>query len=413
MKELLERFVLLALPGAVAWLGVVTIGCQNPSTRVQLPHLVDADELDEPVRRQLLASRDAVTRLQTAGDQRDQALGRALGNLAMVYHAYRDYEPARRCYRQAHDLDRQEFHWAYLLARVERSLGHLDESDDAFDEALILRPDYLPALVWRAENAVDDNRLVEAEEGFRRALEVTPTCAQANYGLARVALSRGDAESAIEFLDSAHEQQREATPILYSLGLAHRSLGDAERAQFFLERIPTSHLLRRSIALDDPVMREVHALELGATAYEHRGQRAAARGQYGLAASELRQAVILDGERIEARHNLALALLHLGRGEEARGEIDEILQLHPDFAPTLVLLGRLLQRDGELEEAEHHLRRATKADPASAKAHLALAELLVSIGDRDAARLASERARLLDPNVETKEAATAIGGSGS
>ncbi len=363
-----------------AW--IVSCSEERPA-EVRLPPLPAVDELEEAVRQQFQERYALVERLLPVGGQNDEALSNALGNLGMVYQAYQDHASARLCYLQATTLDPKEFRWVYLLGFVERQLGNLGDSDAAFESALASRPGDLPTLVWRGENAFDQGRLAEAGERFQQALATSPACVRARYGLARVALESGNPSQALVDLERAHAAQPRASPILYALGLAHRALGDVERAATYFEKMPDSHLVRRGIAFDDPVVREVQALERGAMVHEHRGLKAAAQGRYGVAAAELREAVTLDNRRIEARHNLALALLRLGRRQEARDEIDAILERAPDFVPTHILLASLLLEEGRLDAAEQHLCRAVSLDPSSPQASLALNEFFAAVGEKD------------------------------
>lgn len=365
---------------------VLLTSCQDRGEELHLPPLPAPEELEESVYQQFQERYQVVERLLAADSRNEEALGSAFGTLGMVYQAYQDHTSARLCYRQARILDPGEFRWAYLLGFIERKRGDHPASDVAFDGALALRPGDLPTMVWRGENAFDQGHLEVAGKRFQEALQLSPDCALARYGMARVALASGEARQALVDLEAAHAVQPRASPILYSLGLAHRALGDLERAAEYFDQMPGSHLLRRGIAFDDPLVREVQALERGAMAHEHRGLRAAAQGRYGVAAAELREAVALDPQRIEARHNLALAFLHLGRRQEAREEIDAILHQAPEFAPTHILLAGLLREEGLLEAAEQHLRQAVVLDPGSSQAQSTLAEFLAATGRGQASK---------------------------
>ena len=372
-------------------------GCPDPRASLHLPELPDLEALDEPVRRQFEQRHAAVQRLMAAQQRDATELARAFGNLAMVYHAYRDLGIARICYKSARELDPEAFRWAYLLAVVERDLGDFAASDAIFEEALSLRENDLPSLIWRAENALDEHRIEEAGMRFQMAYEIRPEEARAHFGLARVALERGDFQDALKHLETAQGAQPSATPVLYSMGLVYRSLGDLERSQEYMDRIPKDHLKRIDLTLTDPLAREVRELERGAMVHEHRGLKAAAQGRFGVAASELGEAVALDEDRHETRHNLALALLRLGRRAEARKELDEVLTREPSFAPSHLVVANLLREDGLLQEAELHLLAAIEADPQSAKPHLALAELLDAMGLDERAKESHARAAELDP----------------
>ena len=378
----------------VAWaLGA----CADRPEPMELPALPDLAEAEEAVRDQFHRHFEVVKRLLGAEPRNEEALGRALGELGMVFHTYEDPVAARQCYRHARALDPREFRWGYLLGMVERNLGALEASNEAFLRALDLRPGDLPTVVWLGENAFDQNALDEASGRFQEALELAPDCAKAQLGAARVALEQGEPAKALGFLEAAFELQPQASPVLYNLGLAHRNLGNLEKAGEFFDRVPRSHLQRRGVAFEDPILEEVASLERGAMAHEHRGLRAAAQGRYGVAAAELRQVVALDPDHLEARHNLALAFLRLRREAEALVEIEEVLRRAPDFAPTHVLFAGWLREAGDLEKAEDHLRQAVSADPALATAHLALASLLEASGREDEAQASYDRVRVLDP----------------
>ena len=190
-----------------------------------------------------------------------------------------------------------------------------------------------------------------------------------------MALERGDGREALEPFETAHSQQPQATSVVYTLALAHLALGNAEQAQRLFEEVPRNYLERREVTFDDPLAQEVGGLRRGAMAHEHRGLKAAARKQYGVAAAELAEAIALDGNRLDARHNLALAYLHLGRSEEARVQLREVLARDPEFASSHLLLGLVLRDDGSLDSAVDHLRRALELDPSLTRAETALREI--------------------------------------
>lgn len=389
----------LSLALAAAALTVASTACYPPPEPTRLPELMLGEELEPAVRGQIIKAQARVTQLLKADEAGDRDTAAALGHLGMVYHAYQRLDSASTCYRQARRLDPDEFRWAYYDGVVSRSMGDYEASEAALAKALELRPDDVPTLLARGENAFDRLQLDVAEARFQKALAIAPGSVSALFGIGRVALERGEPRLALETLQAAHGLQPNASPILYALGLAHRGVGDADTATSFFDRVPRSHLTSRGVAVDDPMMRKVAALDRGALGREHRGLKAAAQGRFDLAVAEFREVVALDGGRVEARHNLALALLRLGRREEAVAEIHEILARWPHFVPSLVLLAQVEQHQGDVDEAESRLRAAISADPQSAKAHHALAQLLEATGRSELAAVSFESARALDPTL--------------
>jgi Flp pilus assembly protein TadD len=67
-------------------------------------------------------------------------------------------------------------------------------------------------------------------------------------------------------------------------------------------------------------------------------------GRLEEAAKAFQEALRLDGTNHHHAFNLGLALLRLGRPEEARPHFEKALALNPRFAPAREELGRLARR---------------------------------------------------------------------
>ena len=67
--------------------------------------------------------------------------------------------------------------------------------------------------------------------------------------------------------------------------------------------------------------------------------------------------------------------IQLNRPEEAAGAVTPYLQQHPDDPRALRLLGIARALQGELQEAQHHFRRALAIDPQNSEVQRALADL--------------------------------------
>src|SRR6476661_7123430 len=65
----------------------------------------------------------------------------AVGQLAMVIHAYQQYDAAARVYTRAHLLEPRNFDWLYLLGAVQKAQGAFDSAVESFRAALVIRPD--------------------------------------------------------------------------------------------------------------------------------------------------------------------------------------------------------------------------------------------------------------------------------
>lgn len=364
-----------------------------------LPALPDLAGADPAVRDQLRERHDFVARLRAGERATAGGLAWGFGRLGKAYHAYLYFGRARTCYASARRLDPEDYRWAYYLGHLERTEGDFEVSNGHFEAVLALRPDYLPAVVWLGENALDQQRPERAEARFRQALELDAGCVRARAGLGRVALARGELAAAARHLEAASAAQPDASSLHYALGLAYRGLGDEARSRSLLGRVPADDQARVPVAFDDPLMQEVSDLRGGSQTHVRLGAKALARGRFRIAVAEFEAAVAADPDRPDARYNLAASLLRIGRRPQARAALDELIERSPGYVQARVLLARMLIAEGELAAAEGHLRQALESDPDAERVHLVLGEALRQSGRLEAALASYRRARELAPGL--------------
>jgi tetratricopeptide (TPR) repeat protein len=105
-----------------------------------------------------------------------------------------------------------------------------------------------------------------------------------------------------------------------------------------------------------------------------------------------------DPEDPRVRHELAFALMELGRTGEAIAELRRVVEERPGFAEALYNLGSALAREGRNAEAVAALESAVAADPRYAEAHNNLGVLLQSEGRLEDALRSYRRAIALRPD---------------
>lgn len=130
------------------------------------------------------------------------------------------------------------------------------------------------------------------------------------------------------------------------------------------------------------------ALRLHRTADRHYalGNARAQQEDYQGAARAYQDALALDDGHVDARANLAVAYYNLGRHEEARRELEKVLERRPDDADLHYNLGGVLMALGELRRAEEELLRAQALDPDLAQVYLGLGALYLEEGRPQEAR---------------------------
>src|SRR5690242_11680178 len=77
---------------------------------------------------------------------------KAVGGLAMVLHAYQQYDAAAQMYKRARALEPQNFDWVYLLGAAEKAQGAFDAAAESFRSALRIKPGDVPAQLRLAES---------------------------------------------------------------------------------------------------------------------------------------------------------------------------------------------------------------------------------------------------------------------
>jgi O-antigen ligase/cytochrome c-type biogenesis protein CcmH/NrfG len=137
--------------------------------------------------------------------------------------------------------------------------------------------------------------------------------------------------------------------------------------------------------------------------YYTKGLRYQAAGQPNRASLEYARAIGWRGWDFRYHHNLGLVQLEGKRPAEAEVALRRSLELHPNNAAALRLLGRALWlQEKDAAQAVSLLHRAAELDPLNPEGHQWLARALQQREDRAGAIAAWERARALQPqNAET------------
>lgn len=274
------------------------------------------------------------------------------------------------------------------LGDVEKARAHLlrnRHTPVSFPDPLV---DSLAPLVQSARRhfnaGVDALRRGDHEPAvrhFRDGLAIDPENSLSHYnlGLALVALGRHDeAEGALR---RSLELNPDYSYAHYNLGVLLTDDGRVEEAARHFEK---AHEL-------DPRDPEAH-LEW-ATAL-------AARGDVQRAVEELRNLVETHPEHAGARLRLASLQARLGRSADARRLLERLLAgdaTQRERAEGHLLLGRLADQRGALDEALEHYRQAAEIDPQAKENQLAWGAALGRAGRFAEATIPYQRAAQLAP----------------
>jgi tetratricopeptide (TPR) repeat protein len=358
-------------------------------------HWPRLSELEAEVREQLSAAQKSLTALATNPATSNQSLSEAYGTTGEIYHAYSLASPARECYLNAAALAPKDFRWIYFLAKIDQQEGRTDEAMRRFRAARVLRPDYVAAAVNLGNIHLELNQLRDAEVNFQAALTLDSGNPAAAYGLGQVALSKRNYAEAANYFERALARLPDANRIHYSLFLAYRSLGQAEKAKAHLAQQGTV-----GVRVADPLVDALQDLIKGERLHLVRGKQALGAKRYAEAADEFRKAIAGKPDSVAAHLNLGTVLALTEDGKGAAAEFEEVLRLAPNNMTAHYNLAVLAASSNDHARAIAHLQSILSVDQNDLGARFLLAQELGKAGRVEAALSEFSRVVEADPNNE-------------
>lgn len=223
----------------------------------------------------------------------------------------------------------------------------------------------------------------EAEAEYKAALDIEPGRLEGRYGLARVAVLRGDSPAAIASLDAILKGKPDYAPAWMMLGEVSLTRGDMNGAYAAFDR-----------AID--------LLPTNPHAYTARARARLTAGDLdGAKQDAARVAELSPRDPIAGYLRAAIAF---AEGDLARAdqEFTSIQQIFEAFPPAMLLGGLIKYRKGELGQAEHFLRRYTNMNPENGEAQRALAMVRVRSGQALSAAQILDRQAQRDKSLTTQ-----------
>jgi tetratricopeptide (TPR) repeat protein len=240
-------------------------------------------------------------------------------------------------------------------------------------------------LLMQGEQAVRARNLKAAESAYRRAYELAPTLYVTSLNLARfVDAARNDVESATRLYTHASRLAPTRPEVWNNYGV------------FLLRHHQTGS------ALD--AFRKVNSLDASAPMAERRmGDLSASLGRDDEARRWYQAAQLLkpsEAERQAIRAALGHVLLRLKRHDEARKEMEAVLQTQ-ELPAVVFALGTIDEVQGKLQAAEARYRQTLKLLPGNPLAANNLAMLLLKSGKSaaEALELSGQARRALPGNA--------------
>jgi tetratricopeptide (TPR) repeat protein len=134
-------------------------------------------------------------------------------------------------------------------------------------------------------------------------------------------------------------------------------------------------------------------------AHTNLGRELLHQGRLKEAIPAYRDALAIRSDLYRPHHGIAVALMWLGRDEEAIENFEIVLQRRHNFVPTHRYYGALRWRRGEIEAAMVHYQAMIEFDPTNPRGYRLMRRALHRLGRHQEAEAYGRRARALAPEV--------------
>ncbi|MGH9340538.1 MAG: tetratricopeptide repeat protein [Acidobacteriota bacterium] len=302
-----------------------------------------------------------------------------IGPLAMLMHAYEQYQFAEFCYRRAQELQPDSFQWSYYLGLVQARQGEHQEAADSLRKALLLDPNYVPAWLKLVGSLLQLEQFEEAATICQAILREYPQAAVAHYGLGRVKAQQGNLEEAVSHYLKACELHPGFGASHYALGLAYRDLGNNAKAREHLSLYQQNKLGWPSA--EDPLWTAVQQLKSGPLHHLKLAIDLANENRLEQSIREHQKALELDPNLLQAHVNLSNLQGRLGNWKEAEKHYQAAAAINPNLPDLHYNYGIILGARERHAEAAEAFQKALEINPFYAEAHNNLGSMLALQGD--------------------------------
>ena len=321
----------------------------------------------------------ALTLLTALRDSADVPRFQVQKFLAKINLELNKPDEARRILEEASASSDADFYVFYELGLLDADAGKKREALDALGKAIEINPDFPNAHLARARLLADAGTTAGAKEEYREVLRLEPLNRDALSGLSDILYGEGGYAEGATLLAPLHRSGSldDGGEITYGRFLYKAGQTDSALAVF--------GALIQKMGDKPPLLRVVSEMEVG-------------RGHFKTAYGYLKRLVELEPDRFENYIGLLLMLYHVAAGPaspdealtlpeaERRAYIDKARELvGADSEANNYVLGSILRKAGENEQAERYLLRAEALDAKNESAALELATLYGHTGRFDEA----------------------------
>jgi len=269
-----------------------------------------------------------------------------------------DLTGARTQFTQATQADPKAFQAFYSLGVVRERLGDTSGALSAFRQATAIVPDYEPAIAAYAGLLARSGKTDEAVEYLNARLAAMPRSAAVAGALAEVKSLQGDSGAAQRFAQEALKKNPDYRPAMVTIARDHYRARRLDLALYALRGILDGY------GTENPPRdkNNAEARLIRGLIYKEQGLR-------GPSMEELKRAMEIRPDLVEARVHLATYLLESGNAVEATPLLEGALRYQNDHVIAHLNLGDAYRLLGKTGEAKRELEWVALKDPALYQVH--------------------------------------------
>jgi tetratricopeptide (TPR) repeat protein len=269
-----------------------------------------------------------------------------------------DLGGAQSQFTKATDADGRAYQAFYSLGVVKERLGDVGGALAAYRQAASIVPEYEPAIAALSALLARSGRPDEAVEYLNQRMAAMPNSAAVSAALAEVRSIQGDSGAAQRLAQEALKKRPDYRPAMVTIARDHYRARRLELSLYALRGILDGY------GVENPARDKDNA-----EAHMMRGMIYKEQGLRGPAMAELKRAIELRPDLVEARVQLATYLLESGNAPEATTLLEGAIRHRADHLLAHLNLGDAYRLLGKTADARRELEWVLRKDPSIYQVH--------------------------------------------
>ena len=231
-----------------------------------------------------------------------------------------------------------------LLGSTFAKIGNLDRAIEAYQQAILLKPDYTDGYNNMGVALKNKGMFHEAIEAFQKVITIKPEDVEAHNNLGNALQAQGKADEAVEVY-------KKAILLNPNYAVAYSNMGNALQAQGKIDEAVEAY--KKAVLLNPNYVK----------AYINMSAALQVQGKLQEAIEACNKALSLKPDYAETYFNISIALHGQGRLKEAVEACGKSISLKPDYAEAYNHLGKIRKDQGDILAAIYNFKQALKIKP--------------------------------------------------